>query len=376
MKTFWKAFAIGITAASAAIVASGYGFIFKAIGKNIPKGPLTPSIDDAEKFPFNPVPSAEPVYWETAEHYNTLKLPDVVLENLKDTKASALLVAKNGKLIHEEYWCNHGASSLMNSFSMAKGILSLLVGIAVDEGKIRDENQFFSDFFPEYADMEFGKELTLKHLMTMQAGLDWPEEYHHPFAPNSKQYFVDDLGEQVFGRKFCYAPGTQYEYQSAAPQLLGFALKKAVGMPLASYLSEKIWKPMGMEYPAKWSVDAQGIEKAFCCIHASARDFLKIGQMVLEGGFFNGKQIVSKNFIDRALKPTKENDAFGYTIWANKDCRIPHRFFYGFLGQFIIIIPEKRMAIVKFGHDNHLPVDGKLRPLQVNFLVEQLSEFF
>ena len=210
----------------------------------------------------------------------------------------------------------------------------------------------------------------------MQAALDWPEEYHHPFAPNSKQYFVEDLGEQVFSREFAYMPGTKYEYQSAAPQLLGFALRKAVGKSLADYLSEKIWKPLHMEAPARWSIDKTGMEKAFCCIHTTARDFAKIGQMILDGGKFNGKQIVSKSFLEKALRPTAENSAFGYSIWANLESQVPHHFFYGFLGQFTIIIPDKQMVIVKYGHDNNLPVDEKLRPLQVNFLVEALSDFF
>ena len=376
MKKFWAAFGIGIAGATGLIFARGYGFIFKAIGKNLTGKPLTPSIDDAEHFDYHDVPNGLPQPWVMDETYNQVDLPDTVLENLEETKASSLLVIKNGKLVFEKYWNGHDQNSLMNSFSMAKGFLSLLVGAAIDEGKIKNEDQLFSDFFSEFSEDKFGKHLKLKHLMTMQAALDWPEEYHHPFAPNSKQYFVNDLKKQVFERKFCYMPGTKYEYQSAAPQLLGFALRKAVAKPLAEYLSEKIWIPLGMERAAKWSVDDEGMEKAFCCIHGTARDFAKIGRLILNDGKWNGTQIISKEFIKKMTEPTAENDAFCYTVWANEDCTVKHRFFYGFLGQFIIIVPEKQMVIVKTGHDNHLPVDDKLRPHQVNFLVDELSKIF
>lgn len=376
MKKFWTAFGIGLGGVSALILASGYGFIFKAIAKNLTPKPLTPSIDDAEQFDYHWVETGNPLPWDIDEKYNHTVLPEEISKNLEETKASALLVVKNGRLIHDQYWNDHTENSLMNSFSMAKGILAMLVGAAIKEGKIKSENQLFSDFYPEYAEDEFGKFLTLKHLMQMQAGLDWAEEYHHPFAPNSKQYFVEDLAKQVFERKLKEMPGKKYEYQSAAPQLLGFALRKAVGKSLAQYLSEKLWIPLGMEHNAKWSIDAKGMEKAFCCIHAAARDFAKIGQLILQNGKFSGTQVIGEDYLQQMLCPSEANDAFCYTVWADEDSEVKHRFFYGFLGQFIIVIPSKQLVIVKTGHDNNLPTDDKLRPLQVRLLSEEISNLF
>lgn len=371
-KKFFTAFMVGTSAMVAAIYLSGYGYIFKAIGANLKKGPMTPSIDDEEKFPSHPVPNFQPEHWKKDENYNTQILSDEVLKELQKTRASSLLIIRDGKLLHEQYWKNHDATSLMNSFSMAKGILSILVGCAIDDGFITSEDQLISSIFPMYKESYYGKHLTFKHLMTMQAGMDWKEEYHHPFAENSKQYFVDDLAEQVFSTEIKEMPGEKYEYQSAAPQLLGLALKKAIGKDLATYLSEKLWKPLGMEFPAKWSTDEKGMEKAFCCIHATPRDFAKIGQLVMQEGMWNGKQLISKEYCERMLTPTKVNDAFGFTIWADDENHFKYRFFYGFLGQFIIIIPEKKMVIVKTGLYNRLEVDKKMRPLQVRFLVNEL----
>lgn len=158
--------------------------------------------------------------------------------------------------------------------------------------------------------------------------------------------------------------------------MLGLALRKAVGQNLATYLSEKLWKPLGMEYPAKWSTDEKGIEKAFCCIHASARDFAKIGQFIMQEGSWNGHQILSKDFCKKLVTPTTENNAFCFNIWADDDNEIKCRFFYGFLGQFIIMIPDTKMVIVKTGLYNRLEVDEKLRPVQVKLLVDELAKSF
>ena len=363
----------GASAVAAVIYLAGYGYIFKAAAINLKKGPLTPSTDDEEKFPSHPVPSLHPRLWEKGISYNTKVLSKRLLKDLKKTRASSLIIIQDNKLIHEQYWKDHTPSSLMNSFSMAKGILAILVGCAIDDGYLQSEDQLISSVFPFYKDSHYGKFLTFRHLMTMQAGLDWEEEYHHPFAENSKQYFINDLAAQAFDLEIKEMPGQKYEYQSVAAQLLGLALKKVINKDLATYLSEKLWNPLGMELPAKWSTDEKGMEKAFCCIHATPRDFAKIGQLIMQEGNWNGRQLISKDYCKKLLTPTKANNAFCFTIWANDENEIKHRFFYGFLGQFIIMIPEKKMVIVKTGFYNRLEVDEKQRPLQVQLLVEELS---
>lgn len=372
MKKILASFIIGTSAAVTVIHLFGYGYIFKALAINLKKGPLTPSIDDAEKFPSHPVPTKDPKPWKKDKTYNSRILSERLIKDLEKTRTSSLIIIKDNKLIFEQYWKDHCTSSLMNSFSMAKGILSILVGCAINDGYLQSENQLISSVFPQYKNSRFGKFLTFRHLMTMQAGLDWKEEYHHPFAPNSKQYFIDDLAKQALETELKEMPGEKYEYQSGAAQLLGLALKKATGMELATYLSEKIWKPLGMEFPAKWSIDEKGMEKAFCCIHATARDFAKIGQLILQEGNWQGKQLINKDYCKRMLTPTSANDAYCYNIWADDDSPTTCRFFYGFLGQFIIIVPDKNIVIIKTGLYNRLEVDKKLRPKQVNILIEEL----
>ena len=373
MKKVLSALVLTTSALAAAVYLSGYDFIFKAFALNMKKGPITPSGDDVEKFSSRSIPNLNPDPWQKAENYNMNILPENILSDLKKTRASSLIVIRDEKLVHEEYWKDHDSSSLMNSFSMAKGMLSILVGCAIEDGYLHSEHQLLSTIFPVYGNSCYGKHLTLYHLMTMQTGLDWKEEYHHPFSENSKQYFVEDLEKQAFEIDFKEIPGENYEYQSVAAQLLGLALRKATGKDLATYFSEKIWQPLGMESPARWSIDKKGVEKAFCCIHATARDFAKIGQLIMQNGSWKGRQLLSEEYCKRMLTPTKVNDAFCFTIWADDETPLKYRFFYGFLGQFIIMIPEKKMVIVKTGFYNRLEVDKKKRPLQVRLFAEEFA---
>lgn len=366
----------GIVATSSLIISAiyifGYGYIFKALRINLHKGPITPSTDDEEKFPSHTINNFKPQSWKKPPEYNSLQLSEKLENELKKTRASSLLIIKNHQLVYEKYWKKHDQHSLINSFSMTKGFLSILTGFAIDDGFLESENQLISTLFPEYINSKFGKHLTFKHLMTMQAGFDWDEEYRHPFAENSKQYFIDDLCQQVFETDFRENPGQRYEYQSVSAQLLGMALTRATKQTLSSYISEKIWKPLGMESFGKWTIDAEGMEKAFCCLHATPRDLAKIGQFVMQKGQWNGEQLLNENYCERMLTPTLLNDAFCYTIWAGHYFGLQYRFFYGFLGQFIIMIPDKNIVIVKTGFYNKLEVDDKKRPFQVKILIDEL----
>ncbi len=375
MKKIITGFTVGISATIALIYLSGYGYIFKAIGINLKKGSFAPSIDDEKKFPSRIIANLKPNVWKKNINYNKHHLSKRLTDELKKTRTSSLLVIKDNQLLYEKYWKDHNSSSLMNSFSMAKGFLAILTGRAIDDGYLESEDQLISTVFPEYKKSSYGKHLTFRHLLTMQAGFDWDEEYRHPFAENSKQYFVEDLAKQAFSIEIKNMPGQKYEYQSVSAQLLGMALTKITGKHLSDYISEKIWIPLGMEFPAKWSTDEKGMEKAFCCVHATARDFAKIGQLIMQNGMWEGKQLINAEYCKRMLKPTEQNDAFCYTIWAGEGINKEKQcwFFYGFLGQFIIMIPEKKMVIVKTGLYNKLEVDQKKRPLQVQILIDELT---
>jgi CubicO group peptidase (beta-lactamase class C family) len=145
------------------------------------------------------------------------------------------------------------------------------------------------------------------------------------------------------------SPGN-WEYQSGATQLLGMAIAKATGKSLAAYASEKLWQPMGAQHAAQWHLDSEdGTELAFCCFNSNARDFARFGKLMINHGKFDGQQILDSSFTHAATQPFAVPH-YGHSFWI--DDSFGTRVYYqrGVLGQYIIVIPEKDLVIVRLGH--------------------------
>ncbi len=355
----------------------GYSYLFSGISKTYLKGKMSAHIDDGKFFSHNVIAAGNPIPWEKDPEYNTTSLPKNIVEDLSHSNTASFLVIKNGKLIHEQYWNGYNERSKTNSFSMAKAVTVMLLGKAIEEGKISSLDDRFADYFREFKNKEFAEQLTLKNLAQMESGLNWEEDYKNPFLPNAKAYYGRSLIKATFSRKFKQHPGERFEYQSGSTQLLGFAVRKAINQPLASYLSEKIWTPIGMEQNAEWSTDESGMEKTYCCIHASTRDFAKLGQMFLNDGKAGDQQILNLDFINQMRAPTEKSDEiYGMGFWINYDNPIKHYYFLGLQGQYIIMVPEHNMVIVRTGSFNNLPKSDRGRPDQVRFLVNETVSLF
>ncbi|WP_160137159.1 serine hydrolase domain-containing protein [Chryseobacterium sp. c4a] len=367
----------GAAAGAAAAYLFGYDYLFSGISKTYLKGKSSAFIDDGNLFPSNPIMTESPKRWEEDSEYNTKELPKVLVDDLKHSKTAAFVVIREGKILHEQYWDGYNQLSQTNSFSMAKAVTVMLLGKALEERLISSIDEKLSDFYAEFKEKAFGNEVTLKNLAQMESGLDWDENYNNPFLPNAKAYYGKSLVKAVFSRKFKEKPGTKFEYQSGSTQLLGFALKKALKKPLATYLSEKFWIPLGMEQDAKWSTDDHGIEKTYCCIHSNARDFAKLGQLFLNDGKFGNQQILNTDFIERMRTPTeKSENIYGMGLWINHDNPIKHYYFLGLQGQYIIMVPEHNIVIVKTGSYANNPKNDRGRPDQVKFLVNEVVQLF
>ena len=211
----------------------------------------------------------------------------------------------------------------------------------------------------------------------MEAGLNWNENYKNPFAPNARAYYGNSLEQAIHSQGFKEAPGKRFEYQSGSTQLLGFAVQKAVDVSMAQYLSEKLWKPLGMEQDAEWTTDNSGMEKTFCCIHASPRDFAKLGQMMLNDGKMNGVQVLNREFLHEMITPTATSDGiYGLGIWINNDNPVKHYFMLGLQGQYVIVVPEHNMVIVRTGSYNDQPKNDRGRPDQVKYIVNEAVKLY
>lgn len=319
---------------------------------------LTADIDDYKKFANNTVVSDNPIPWDTTliNQKSIDKKDDSILNQYQSV---AFLVIQNDKLIFERYFRGHTYSSISNCFSVSKSIVSLLIGIAIDEGKIHSVHQKVSDYLPKMKNY-LGDSLTIQHLLTMSAGLDWNESYANPFSPTTRAYYGRYLNKMMNKTGIASKPGEHFDYQSMSTQILGAIVRKATNKSLSEYASEKLWKPLGAEHNALWSKDRKkGTEKAYCCFTATARDFAKIGNMVLHKGKFGNQQIVSESYINESLRPAlhlkdkysnSNVDFYGYQWWIlkYKNRTIPYA--RGINGQYIFVIRDKQAVVVRLGN--------------------------
>ena len=334
---------------------------------------LLPKIDQYPIFENRTVKAGDPQPWIQSEAYNAVSIPEKYLPVFEQLGTVAYVIIKDSTLLFEQYWEDYSPESHSNSFSMAKSIVSLAIGAAIDDGFIKDVDQPVSDFFPEFQGYN-GKPLTLRHLLTMSAGVDFNEAYSSPFSPTTKLYYGDDLQQIALGMKEIEEPGVNFIYQSGVTQLLAFIVEKATGENISSYVSRKFWTPMNAEEDALWSLDKKdGIEKAYCCFNSNARDFARFGQLILNKGEWNGEQLISSSYLKEATTPdtsllfkeyNETNHCYGFQFWhlTYNGMEIPYM--RGILGQYIFIIPNLNAVVVRLGHkrsetrsDQHYPDD-------------------
>jgi CubicO group peptidase (beta-lactamase class C family) len=272
-------------------------------------------------------------------------------EYLDDTSTAAFVVLHEDRIIYERYSRGFTAESLLNSFSIAKSVLGTLVGIAVAEGEIASLDATVAHYRPELAETAYGS-VTLRSLVTMTSGL---EDRASALPGRAQYYYGDDLHEVIAGARPAPRLSAAWRYSEADVQVLGFVLETAVGKSLSAYLAEKLWRPLGMESDALWALDREGgAEKSFCCISARARDFARFGRLYLDGGRWNGAQIVPAAWAAHSTLPGVRT-ADGYThrhLWWVPPGGEGDFYAYGHNGQYVYVNPAARVVIVKFSETN------------------------
>jgi CubicO group peptidase (beta-lactamase class C family) len=331
-------------------VISGRIYLFEAVWYNFA------DIDDYKKFSNNTVVTGEqPQPWALSTNYNKNPLPVELKKKLEELETVAVLAIKNDSILYEFYWDGYSDSSLSASFSMAKSITSLLIGAAVKEGKIGSLEEPVGNYLPEFRTGEKAK-LRIVDLLTMSSGSNWDEAYANPFSVTTELYYGHNAYNVATRVSMIHPPGTLHDYKSGDTQLLGLILEKATGKSLSAYAAEKLWQPMGAEHAALWSTDhIGGSEKAYCCFNSNARDFARLGKLMLDSGRWNGNEIIPMDYFKRSIKPCMIPDGsgqpctyYGYQWWI-----VPSRpeIFYarGILGQYVIVIPSKKTILVRLG---------------------------
>lgn len=375
MKKILKYFLIVFAILNVLVITSGNMYMYKALIYNFP------GIDDYKIFDNNVIKAANPQPWKVSEQYNKIKLDKVFIDSLEFYKTTAFLVVKNDSVIYENYWEDYSDTSHSGSFSAAKSIVSVLAGIALKEGKIKNIDEPVANYIPEF---KFGgkEKITIRHLLNMSAGLKWDEAYSSLTSLTTKSYYGKNLYSLVTNLEVEKEPGVYYNYQSCNTELLAIVIIKATGKTLSQYASEKLWTPINAEHEAYWSLDqVNGIEKAFCCFNSNARDFARIGKLYLNKGNWNGFQIVDSSFVDESIRPAKllngtiPNTIYGFQWWCIN--RNGHQIFFarGILGQYIFVVPDKNLIVVRLGHERGAPTpDGYVTDV-FTYLDEMIKVF-
>jgi CubicO group peptidase (beta-lactamase class C family) len=383
LKKIGKWFLIIFVILNLAIIVFGKTYLYKGIANTYLKGRSGPSITEYKIFDNREVKAGNYQKWNTAAAYNSQHIADSALKAFSQLQTIAFVVVKNDSLIHEQYWDGFDQDSYSNSFSMAKSFVSILTGIALDEGKINSIDQPVSDFLPEFKEGNNSK-LTIKHLLTMSSGINFDEDYLNPLAYPAQSYYGSDLKKLTYKYKVKSEPGKAFIYLSGNTELLSFILEKATGKTLSEYASEKLWKPLGAKNSAFWSLDHKdGLEKAYCCFNSNAPDFARIGELYLDSGKWNGQQLISSQYVINSITPANlqsgaaKNDEYGYSWWLMPDYK-GHRIFYarGILGQYIICIPDKRMVVVRLGKKRKQKDDKAAHPPDVYLYIDAALEMY
>lgn len=332
------------------IVRLYYPYVFKAFRLTILRGRRTADPYDLQDFEHRTIVGGAIRPWPKDRQYNQLRFSEDFSRQLLEMKTTAFLISRNGELLHEQYFGGHHQETLSNSFSMAKSVVVLMTGKAVEEGFLNSLDQKVHEFFPQYA-YSPADQLTILDLIRMSSGMNWKEDYYLPMNVTTQAYYGRDLKSLILNRKIGTLPGRKFEYQSGNTQLLGMILEQVLPVNLSTYLSEKFWVPMGMESNAYWTIDeTSGIEKTYCCVHATARDFMRFGQLLLQNGAWNGQQLLGTSYIDemrRAGFPTSPQ--YGAGLWLDMDYDPPFYLMRGHLGQYVIVLPQSDAVICRLG---------------------------
>jgi CubicO group peptidase (beta-lactamase class C family) len=284
------------------------------------------------------------------------------LEDFLDASGTtAFLVVHDDELLYERYFDVYDETSVQTSFSMAKSFASALVGIAIEEGHIHSVDEPITNYIPELLDRdERFRSITIRHLLTMSSGIKYEEGGDLPWseeADDTKTYYATDLRKLALSCRIEGEPGEYFEYNNYNPLLVGMILERATGMPVARYMEEKLWKPMGMEADGSWSLDStqSGFEKMESGVNAQARDFARFGMLFAKEGRWEGEQLISRRWVEESTRADTSTDPsldYQYFWWVNRpDGKTSHFSARGKYGQYIYVDPAKDLVIVRLGKE-------------------------
>lgn len=319
---------------------------------------------------------------ESVESKNTYPIKKATVKTISDesiqsaieysqaTGSHALLIYHKEALVLEHYFPGYSKQHLTSTASMHKSVLALLIGIAIDQGFIKSVDQPASDFLREWASDQRNK-ITIRQMLQQSSGIDYPEFSFHPLGEWNEMVVGDNVLKITLNQAAEKQPGTEFAYNGINPQNLGLLLQRATGQRYSSYLSENLWQYIAEE-DSYVILDSEinKMPRMFCCLDAIAKDWLRVGILILNKGILNEKRIVSEAWIEQMTSSSQLNPNYGYLTWLgmeHQERRIynikstatgfhsePYIdkdviYFDGFGGQRVYIIPSQELVIVRTG---------------------------
>lgn len=324
-----------------------------------------PDVYDYQKFPFVEINNTKAIFKypkklsseiisniKFRKNKETLKSLDQIID---ETKTNALIIIQNDNIIYEQYFNGRNSESLCKAFSATKSILSLMIGIAIEEGYIKNVNEPLKNYIHDFKNKLLG-EITIEQCLNQTTGIKYDNSMSF-FSDKPKFYYTINVRELIKNVELENTPGTKWHNAEYNALLLGAVLEVATHVSISKYLQEKIWKPLGMEYSATFSIDSKKykFEHVADGLNARAIDFAKIGSLMLKNGYWNGKQIVPSDWIKKStsLEGSSVTDwnslNYKYLWWIKRENGDYQAI--GHFGQYIFVSPRSNVVIVRFGEE-------------------------
>jgi CubicO group peptidase (beta-lactamase class C family) len=277
----------------------------------------------------------------------------------------ALLVWHQGALRFERYWAPHTADTRTNTNSMHKTVLALAVGAAIEDGYIPSLESKAATWLTEWQD-DARREITIERLLRMDSGLALPV-----FGTwrGIKLLLGSDSSSTVLQLPAERPAGSDFQYSNASSQLLTLIVERATGQRYAKYLSHRLWQRLGAADAALWLDREAGMPRGFCCLFATARDWLRVGLLLEADGRWQGEQLVSAEWVRTMKTPSRLNANFGMNLWLGSPEGTQRKyndftlqayhsapfvaedvyFIDGFGGQRMYAVPSRELLVVRTG---------------------------
>jgi CubicO group peptidase (beta-lactamase class C family) len=293
---------------------------------------------------------------------------DLTLDDYLDRQpVTGLLIAKDNTILVERYQYGRTDTDRLASFSMAKSVVALLIGIALKEGAIRSVDDLAETYVPGLKDTEYGR-TPIKALLLMASGVAFSEDYASRSSDINKlaRLALEDPADSLAAVKQFNTrhspPGARFSYASAETVVLGLVLAAATKRTVSDYAAEKLWQPLGAEADATWIIDATGQEVTFAYLNAVLRDWARLGLMLANRGNWQGKNVVPADWLTASAADAIPTDSplakYGYQIWYSADTR---RFsLRGLRGQYVLVDPDLKLVLVQTALSGGLPEFAEL----------------